>query len=46
MKWVQHHDKPGLDDLALRDYIIESHRQVALGLSKKRQKELGIGLFA
>ena len=46
MKWVQHYAKPGLDDGALRDYIAESHRQVAQGLSKKRQRELGIGLFA
>lgn len=46
MKWVQHHDKPGLDDDALRDYIAESHRQAAMSLSKKRQRELGIGLFA
>jgi predicted DNA-binding protein (MmcQ/YjbR family) len=46
MKWVQHYAKPGLADGALRDYIAESHRQVAQGLSKKRQRELGIGLFA
>jgi predicted DNA-binding protein (MmcQ/YjbR family) len=35
-------DRPGLSDGALRDYLKESHRIVALGLSKKRQKELGL----
>ncbi len=45
MKWVQHYDKPGLDDEALRDYIAASHHQVSLGLSRKRQRELGIGQF-
>lgn len=41
-KWIQHHEAPGLDDDALRDYIRESHRIVALGLSKKKQGELGL----
>jgi predicted DNA-binding protein (MmcQ/YjbR family) len=45
MKWVQHHEKPGLDDDSLKAYITESHKLVSLGLSRKRQKELGIGQY-
>ncbi len=46
MKWIQHYDKPGLSDEDLKAYIAQSHKIVASGLSKKRQKELGIGEFA
>lgn len=42
MKWIQHYDKPGLSDEDLRAYLRESHRIVSLGLSKKRQRELGL----
>lgn len=42
MKWIQHHDKPGLSDAELRDYLKESHRIVAAGLTKKKQRELGL----
>ncbi|MBR9826180.1 MAG: MmcQ/YjbR family DNA-binding protein [Alphaproteobacteria bacterium] len=42
MTWIQHYDAPGLDDEALRDYIRESHRIVAAGLTKKKQRELGL----
>ena len=42
MKWIQHYGRPGLDDRALRDYLSESHRIVSLGLTKKRQRELGL----
>jgi predicted DNA-binding protein (MmcQ/YjbR family) len=42
MSWIQHFAKPGLPDGALRDYIRQSHRIVAAGLSKKKQKELGL----
>lgn len=42
MKWIQHHRAPGLDDAALRDYIAQSHKLVAAGLSKKKQRELGL----
>lgn len=46
MKWVQHYAKPGLNDADLKAYIAESHRIVAFGLSKKRQRELGVGAFS
>ena len=42
MKWIQHFAKPGLTDADLKDYLRESHRIVALGLSKKKQRELGL----
>ena len=42
MKWIQHFAKPGLADAELKDYLRESHRIVALGLSKKKQRELGL----
>lgn len=42
MKWIQHHQKPGLCDDDLKDYLRESHRLVAAGLSKKKQREFGL----
>ena len=42
LKWIQHFEAPGLSDDALRDYLRESHRLVSLGLSNKRQKDLGL----
>ena len=42
MTWIQHYAKPGLSDGELKDYIRQSHRIVAAGLSKKRQRELGL----
>ena len=42
MKWIQHYEKPGLSDKGLKDYLRQSHRIVSLGLSKKRQRELGL----
>ena len=42
MKWIQNHGKPGLSDKELKDYLRQSHRIVSLGLSKKRQRELGL----
>ena len=42
MKWIQHYAQPGLADDALKDYLRESHRIVASGLSKKKQRELGL----
>ncbi len=42
MKWIQHYATPGLTNAELKDYLRESHRIVALGLSKKKQRELGL----
>jgi predicted DNA-binding protein (MmcQ/YjbR family) len=42
MSWIQHYAKPGLSDGELKDYIRQSHRIVAKGLSKKKQRELGL----
>ncbi|MDA0652587.1 MAG: MmcQ/YjbR family DNA-binding protein [Proteobacteria bacterium] len=42
MKWIQHYAKPGLSDDALRDYLRESHRIVARGLTGKKRNELGL----
>ena len=41
-KWIQHYASPGLADGELQDYLRESHRIVAGGLSKKKQRELGL----
>jgi len=41
-KWIQHYAKPGLADADLKNYLRESHRIVAAGLSKKKQKALGL----
>ena len=42
MKWIQHYADPGLSEDELREYIRESHQIVSLGLTKKKQKELGL----
>ena len=42
MTWIQDYAKPGLSDDELRDYLRQSHRIVASGLSKKKQRELGL----
>lgn len=42
MKWIQHYAKPGLSDKDLKGYLKESHRIVALGLSRKKRAELGL----
>lgn len=42
MKWIQHYTKPGFEDDTLEDYLRESHRIVSLGLTKKKQRELGL----
>jgi len=42
MKWIQHYEEPGLSDDELKAYLSESHRIVASGLSKKKQRELGL----
>lgn len=40
MKWIQHYARPGLSDDDLKLYLRESHRIVASGLSKKKQRAL------
>ncbi len=42
MKWLQHYAEPGLPDELLQAQIAESHRIVALGLSRKKRRELGL----
>ncbi|MBL4720270.1 MAG: MmcQ/YjbR family DNA-binding protein [Alphaproteobacteria bacterium] len=42
MKWIQNYAEPGLSDDDLKLYLRESHRIVSLGLTKKKQKELGL----
>jgi predicted DNA-binding protein (MmcQ/YjbR family) len=42
MKWIQHYAKPGLSRQELKAYLKASHRIVAEGLSKKKQKALGL----
>ncbi|OSQ47513.1 MmcQ/YjbR family DNA-binding protein [Thalassospira alkalitolerans] len=42
MKWIQHYDKPGLSDDGLRDHLQTSHKIVALGLTKKKQRALNL----
>lgn len=42
MKWMQKFDVPNKTDQELKDYIKDSHRIVSLGLTKKKQKELGL----
>jgi predicted DNA-binding protein (MmcQ/YjbR family) len=42
MSWIQHYDEPGLGDDDLKAYIAHSHKLVGEGLSKKRQRELGL----
>lgn len=42
MKWIQQYDATGSDDEELIYYLEESYRIVSLGLSKKKQQELGL----
>jgi len=42
MKWIQRTDATTMSDADLRDYVRESYRLVSLGLTKKKQKELGL----
>jgi predicted DNA-binding protein (MmcQ/YjbR family) len=43
LKWIQHFEAPGLSVPDLKDYLRQSHRLIALGLSKKKRIELGLG---
>ncbi len=42
MKWIQRMTAETLDDAALRDYLTESHRLVAAGISKKQRLALDL----
>ena len=42
MKWIQQFNLAGNEDEELIYYLNESYRIVSLGLSRKRQKELGL----
>ena len=42
MKWIQQYDGSEVTDGELKNYLKESHRIVSMGLTKKKQKELGI----
>ncbi len=42
MKWLQRTSDEALNDDGLKDYIAESYRLVARGLTKKVQRELGL----
>ena len=42
MKWIQRRTDESMDDDALRDYLRESRRLVALGLTRKARRELGL----
>lgn len=42
MKWIQNYAEPGLTDDELKDYLRQSHSIVSSGLSKKKQRELGL----
>ena len=42
LKWIQHFARPGLSDAGLRDYIRQSYAIVSRGLSRKKQRELGL----
>jgi predicted DNA-binding protein (MmcQ/YjbR family) len=44
MKWIQRISDATMDDAALRDYLAESHRLVAAGLSRKARAELGLSV--
>ncbi|UUP17102.1 MmcQ/YjbR family DNA-binding protein [Nitratireductor thuwali] len=41
MKWIQRQTDETMDDQALCEYLTESHRLVALGLTAKLRRELG-----
>ena len=42
MKWIQQYEVPGPEDDELMYYLKESHLIVSLGLTKKKQQELGL----
>lgn len=40
--WIQIHDVSVISSEKLKEYLADSHHIVSLGLTKKKQKELGI----
>ena len=42
MKWIQQYESDSSTDEQLRYYLEESHRIVSLGLTKRKQKALGL----
>ena len=42
LKWIQHYAQPGPSDEEMREHIRHSYTLVAQGLSKKKQRELGL----
>jgi predicted DNA-binding protein (MmcQ/YjbR family) len=42
LSWIQYYAAPGLGDEDLKAYIRESHRLVALGLTRLKRRELGL----
>jgi len=42
MKWIQRFDASAMSDTELKEYLKQSHRIVSLGLTTKKQKELGL----
>ena len=44
MKWIQRFSEEGLPEEAFRDYLRESHRLVAAGLTRKARAELGLSV--
>lgn len=42
MKWVQYTGHPAVDDAELHEHLEDSHLIVSQGLSKKKQRELGL----
>jgi len=42
LKWIQEYDGPENSDEQLKYYLQESHRIVSSGLTRKKQKELGL----
>ena len=42
LSWIQYYAAPGLSDDELKDYLRESHRLVALGLTRRKRRELGL----
>ena len=42
LKWIQHHDTPGLSGESLKDHIRASHGMAVAGLTRKARVLLGL----